>query len=190
MAEIATLARPYAEAAFRLARERRALPAWSEALGRLAQIAVDPQAASLIGNPNIPAVKVESLFRAAAGKEAESASELGNFRGTSRCSWCVTRKHSDSPIGFARTERTRGSLAAMKQGEEGVKEGVVHSAFPLDDAQLASLGQLLETRFGRLQLSVNVDPALIGGVKVVIGDQVLDASVSGKLSAMRVALNS
>ena len=78
----------------------------------------------------------------------------------------------------------------MKQGEEGVKEGVVHSAFPLDDAQLASLGQLLETRFGRLQLSVNVDPALIGGVKVVIGDQVLDASVSGKLSAMRVALNS
>jgi len=179
MAEIATLARPYAEAAFRLARERQALPAWSEALGRLAQIAVDPQAASLIGNPNIPAAKVEDLFRAAAGKDAESSSELGNF----------IRLLADNGR-LACLPEIAGQFAAMKQGEEGVKEGVVHSAFPLDGAQLAGLSQLLEKRFGRLQLSVSVDPALIGGVKVVIGDQVLDASVSGKLSAMRVALNS
>jgi F-type H+-transporting ATPase subunit delta len=179
MAEIATLARPYAEAAFRLARERQALPAWSEALGRLAQIAVDPQAASLIGNPNVPVAKVDELFRAAAGKDAEPTSELGNF----------VRLLTDNGRLTCLPE-IAGQFAAMKQAEEGVKEGVVHSAFPLDEAQLAGLRQLLEQRFGRLQLSVNVDPALIGGVKVVIGDQVLDASVSGKLSAMRAALNS
>ena len=127
----------------------------------------------------MPAAKVEDLFRAAAGKDAEATSVLGNF----------IRLLADNGR-LACLPEIAGQFAAMKQGEEGVKEGVVHSAFPLDDAQLASLSQLLEKRFGRLQLSVSVDPALIGGVKVVIGDQVLDASVSGKLSAMRVALNS
>jgi F-type H+-transporting ATPase subunit delta len=179
MAEIATLARPYAEAAFRLARERQALPAWSEALGRLAQIAVDPQAASLIGNPNVPAAKVDELFRAAAGRDAEPASELGNF----------VRLLIDNGRLTCLPE-IAGQFAAMKQAEEGVKEGIVHSAYPLDDAQLRDLQALLEKRFGRLELSVQVEPTLIGGVKVVVGDQVLDTSVSGKLAAMRAALNS
>jgi F-type H+-transporting ATPase subunit delta len=78
----------------------------------------------------------------------------------------------------------------MKQGEEGVKEGVIYSAFPLDETQLRNLKTLLEGHFGRLQLSVTVEPALIGGVKVVVGDKVIDTSVSGKLAAMRSALNS
>jgi F-type H+-transporting ATPase subunit delta len=175
MAEIATIARPYAEAAFRLARERKALPVWADALGRLAQVAGDGQVGALISNPNVPASQVESLFRAAVGPDAE----LGNFVGL------LTDNRR-----LACLPEIAAQFQTMKQGEEGVKEGVVHSAYPLDDSQLRELKTLLEGRFGRLQLSVQVDPALIGGIKVVVGDQVLDTSVSGKLAAMRAALNS
>ncbi len=175
MAEIATIARPYAEAAFRLARQKQELPAWSTALARLAQVADDPQASSLIGNPNVASKQVEDLFRAVGGNDAE----MGNLI------HLLVENHR-----LACLPEIAAQFQTMKQGEEGVKEGIVHSAFPLDDAQLRDLKSLLEARFGRLQLSVNVDPALIGGVKVVVGDQVLDTSVSGKLAAMRAALNS
>ena len=175
MAELATIARPYAEAAFGLAREQQRLAAWSDALGRLAQVAEDPAAAALIGNPNVAASQVEDLFRAASGADAEMANFIHLLAGNGRLS-CLPAIAEQFEV--------------MKQAEEGVREGTVHSAFPMDAAQLASLRQLLEKRFGALQLSVVVEPELIGGVKVVIGDQVLDTSVSGRLETMRAALNS
>lgn len=178
MAELATIARPYAEAAFRLAREQKALAAWSSALGRMAQVADDPEAAVLIGHPNVAAAQVEGLFRAAAGEAAND--ELGNFirlladNGRLTCLPDIARQFED-----------------MKHGEEGVKDAVIHSAFALDDAQVQNLKTLLEGRFGsRLQLSVVVESELIGGIKAVVGDQVLDTSVRGKLETMRTALNS
>ena len=175
MAEIATIARPYAEASFRLARERQALPAWSDALASLARLASDPQASALIGNPNVAPAQVEDLFRTAGG----SGAEMGSFIHV----LCENGRLSCLP-------EISAQFDAMKRSDEGVKEGVIHSAFALDDAQVQSLKALLETRFGRLQLSVVVNPELIGGIKAVVGDQVLDTSVSVKLEAMRVALNS
>ncbi len=175
MAEIATIARPYAEAAFRLARERRALPAWSEALDRLAQLASNPEAGALIGNPNIAPAQIEGLFRAVGGDDAEVDGFVHLLAENGRLA-CLSE--------------IAAQFQTLKQSEEGVKEGVIHSAFPLDDNQLRDLTSLLESRFGRLQLSVVVEPALIGGVKVVVGDKVLDTSVSGKLATMRMALNS
>ena len=81
-------------------------------------------------------------------------------------------------------------ILLAKSQEEGVQEAVVYSAFPIDDAQVAALLQQLEPRFGtRLTARVEVDPSLIGGVRVTVGDQMLDASVRGKLDAMAVALN-
>jgi F-type H+-transporting ATPase subunit delta len=175
MAEIATIARPYAEAAFRLARERQVLSAWSDALGRMAQIADDPQAGALIGNPNIAPAQVEDLFRTVGGTDVE----IGNL------------VHLLAENGrLASLPEIAIQFETLKRGEEGVKEGIIYSAFPLADAQLRDLKNLLEIRFGRLLLSVTVEPALIGGVKVVVGDQVLDTSVSGKLASMRTALNS
>jgi len=175
MAEIATIARPYAEAAFHLARERQVLSAWSDALGRMAQIADDPQAGALIGNPNIAPAQVEDLFRTVGGTDVE----IGNL------------VHLLAENGrLACLPEIAIQFETLKRGEEGVKEGIIYSAFPLADAQLRDLKNLLEIRFGRLLLSVTVEPALIGGVKVVVGDQVLDTSVSGKLASMRTALNS
>ena len=175
MAEIATIARPYAEAAFRQARERQALASWSEALGRLSQLADNPDAAALIGNPNVAAADVEGLFHSVGGGDAELANLIQLLSTNGRLS-CLPE--------------ISAQFEAMKRADEGVKEGVIYSAFPIDDAQLRELKTVLESRFGRLQLSVSVSPDLIGGIKAVVGDQVLDTSVSGKLAAMRAALNS
>lgn len=175
MAELATIARPYAEAAFRLARERNALPAWSDALARLAQVAGDPAAATLIGNPNVAVADVEAVFRSANSADAELANLIHLLSQNGRLV-CLPE--------------ISAQFDAMKRDDEGVKEGVIYSAFPIDDAQVQNLKSVLEKRFGRLELSVSVSPELIGGIKVVVGDQVLDTSVSGKLAAMRAALNS
>ena len=77
----------------------------------------------------------------------------------------------------------------LKGEDEGVKDALVSSAYPLDDEQLKNLMSQLETHFGsKLQPRVVLDAALIGGVKVAVGDQILDASVRGKLDAMATAL--
>jgi len=175
MAEIATIARPYAEAAFRLAQERQALTTWSEALAGLAQVTGQATAASLIGNPNVAATRVEDLFLAVTGGDGQLANLVRLLSANARLT-CLPE--------------ISAQFDAMKRSAEGVKRGVVYSAFPLDDIQVGNLKALLEGRFGRLELSVEVAPELIGGVKVVVGDQVLDTSVSGKLQAMRAALNS
>jgi F-type H+-transporting ATPase subunit delta len=71
----------------------------------------------------------------------------------------------------------------------GSSDAVVHSAFPIGDAQLADLVLTLEKRFGRkLNATVKVEPELIGGVRVVVGDEVLDTSVKARLEQMKVAL--
>lgn len=176
MAEIATLARPYAEAAFRLGRETGTLAAWSGQLARLA-IAAD-EAAGLIGNPKVTADQLEDIFSAAGGDGYSG--EVANF---------VRLLASNGRLGCL--SEIAVQFEAMKQGVEGVKEAVIHSAFPLGAAQVDDLRALLEKRFqSRLQVTVVDAPELIGGIRAVVGDQVLDTSVRSKLDAMRVALNS
>jgi F-type H+-transporting ATPase subunit delta len=79
---------------------------------------------------------------------------------------------------------------SYKRDEEGTKQAVIFSAFPIDDSQVNALVPQLEAVFKtKLEASVSVDSALIGGIKVIVGDQMLDASVRGKLDAMATALN-
>jgi F-type H+-transporting ATPase subunit delta len=100
---------------------------------------------------------------------------------------------------FLRTVLDNGRLAALPlmaeqfqtlvHARQGVSEAIVYSAFPIDAAQLADIQGSLEKRFGgKLQLSVQVDPTLIGGVRVVVGDEVLDTSVKARLERMKTAL--
>ena len=78
---------------------------------------------------------------------------------------------------------------ALLQARSGVSQAVVYSAFPLDEAQLTDLVPVLEKRFGRkLELRVQEEPDLIGGIRVVVGDEVLDTSVKARLEHMKVAL--
>jgi len=176
MAESVTIARPYAQAVFRLAREGKALTAWSDRLQRLAAIAQDPEMAKVVGNPKFSAGQVAELFVSLTG-------ESGN-------------KELTSFIGILAENERLGVLTQiqeiyeqLKSGDEGVKDAIVTSAYPLDDAQLKNLMSQLESHFGsKLQPRVEVDATLIGGIKVAVGDQVLDASVRGKLDAMATAL--
>ncbi len=178
MAEIVTIARPYAEAVFRLAREQGTLAAWSEKLEKLAGLASSPDVAALIVHPNVAADQLAGLFRAAIGAGADD--ESGNF----------IRMLADNDR-LAALPQVAALYEEMKRGEEGVKEAEIVSAFPLNEEQVATLARQLEGRFqAKLDVTVTVDPSLIGGVKVVVGDKVLDASVRSKLDAMRTALNS
>ncbi len=79
----------------------------------------------------------------------------------------------------------------LKNAQEGAADAVITSAFELSHAQVAELLSTLEKKFGRkLNPTVTVDPSLIGGVRVVVGDEVLDTSVRAKLQQMHVALAS
>ena len=176
MAESVTIARPYADAAFKLAKESGAQGTWSQRLQRLALIAQDGDMAQVMGNPRLSAEQIAELF--------------------------ISLSDDNDPIlaNFVRTLAENRRLALLpeisrlfdlaRSQEEGVQDAVVYSAFPIDDAQVAALMQQLEPRFGtRLTARVEVDASLIGGVRVTVGDQMLDASVRGKLDAMAVALN-
>lgn len=176
MAESVTVARPYAEAVFRTARETGALGVWSERLARLAMVAQDREVALLIGNPRLSAEQVAQLFISLAD---DNDATLSNFIRV----LAENRRLTLLPDISRLFELAKGQ-------EEGVKEAVVHSAFPIDAGQVSALVQQLEAHFGtRLTATVSVDPSLIGGVRVAVGDQVLDASVRGKLDAMATALN-
>lgn len=176
MAENVTLARPYAEAVFALAREAGALDAWSELLGRLATVVADPQVQSCFGNPLLSPQQIASLLLAGTGREASK--EEANF-----VEVLVENERAQVlPEIHALYEQLRGEF-------EGIRDAVVTSAFPIEPAALATLTADLETRFkSKLRVKVEIDPALIGGVRIAIGDEVIDASVRGKLNIMAAAL--
>jgi F-type H+-transporting ATPase subunit delta len=101
---------------------------------------------------------------------------------------------------FLRTVIENGRLSALpeiaaqfrslKNAQSGSSDAVVYSAFPIDGAALADVAKTLESRFGRkLNVKVELEPALIGGIRVVVGDEVLDTSVKARLEQMKVALS-
>lgn len=176
MAESITIARPYAEAVFRLAKESRALTEWSDRLRLLAAVATDAEMAAIVGNPKFSAEEVARLFLAVT--DGAGAGELANF----------IRILADNERLVVLPEIS-AIYEELKSAEEGIKEALIESAYPIDDAQLKKLTSQLETHFAtRLQPRVAVEPSLIGGIKVIVGDQVLDASVRGKLDAMATVL--
>jgi F-type H+-transporting ATPase subunit delta len=175
MAENVTLARPYAEAAFKLAREAKALAPWKDALDRMALAAADADMRALIANPKLSSAQVAQVFLDVAGKLSEQQKNFVQV--------LVANER------LALLPEIHKLFVQLKNEEEGVKDARITSAFALDDAALKKLVAELEPRFNcKLNPSVNVDPELIGGVKIAVGDEVIDASVRGKLAAMATAL--
>ena len=175
MAENVTVARPYAEAAFGLAKAGGALPGWQAALERMASAVADPQMVECIADPRISPVALAELFLGVAG---ELNADQRNF-----ASVLIDNRR----LGVLPEISTL--FAELKNVQEGVRDAVVSSAFPLDDAQLKNLVADLESKFGcKVKATVELAPELIGGVRIALGDQVIDASVRGKLNAMAVSL--
>ncbi len=177
MAEVATIVRPYAEAVFVLADKAGALPAWSKLLATLAEVVTHPDLRACIDNPNLAGEQLYGLFVSLLREELSVDAQ--NF----------IRVLIDNDRLALLPEISR-LFEALKNKREGVVNANITSAFPLDDAQLAGLVVGLERRFKRrVNPHVNVDRELIGGVRIAIGDEVIDGSVRGKLGAMASGLN-
>ena len=176
MAEPSTIARPYAEAAFRLANTQGKLAEWSVALANVAAVAADERVRRAVGDPNLSATKVAGLILSIlAGKLTGDAE---NF---------VRVLAENGRLGVVSEIRTH--FEALKNEREGTLEAEVTTAFEMEPAQVADLVSRLEKRTGRkVRARVSVDRSLIGGVMVVIGDKVIDGSARAQLSALENAL--
>jgi len=176
MAEIVTVARPYAEAAFKTAVERNELGAISEALALVAAIAADPQMRSALGNPKVSAQQKKDLFLAVAG--ARLGEPVQNL-----VSMLVDNHRAQLLPSISE------QFEELKRGRENVLRALITSARPLDEAQKAELVQALERQYGKkVEAELVVDPELLGGARVQVGDQVIHASVRDALAQMAAAL--
>ena len=175
MAENLTVARPYAEAAFQLAKSAGALAAWQSALERMAAAAADTRMLECIADPRVNSATLSELFVGVSGNLSD---EQRNFASVLADNRRLTVLPEISVL-----------FQELKNTQEGTRDAVVSSAFPLNDAQLANLVADLERKLGcKVKATVELAPELIGGVRIALGDQVIDASVRGKLNAMAVSL--
>ncbi len=175
MAELLTIARPYAEAAFKHAREAQSLPSWSQALARLSEVVSSPAARDIIGNPALSTAQVARLMTDVVGS-LDSAQQ--NF----------VRLLADNER-LSVIAEIAAHFEGLRNQHEGVLQAEIVSAFPIDEAQVQSIVSTLASKYGRnIKPTVSVDSSLIGGVAIRIGDEVIDASVRGKLAQMAGAL--
>ena len=176
MAENVTIARPYAEAVFKLAKEQNTLAQWAKMLALLETIVKDPHVAAYVSNPNFSAEQIESLLLGICGKKLDGMGR--NFVQV------LTRNDRLTLL-----PEIRVLFEALKSEQEGVLEVKINSAFPLSKKQESELVRCLKRRYQRKVVTqLSIEPELIGGVIIAVGDHVLDATVRGKLEAMRTAL--
>lgn len=178
MAELVTIARPYAEAVFRLAQDGNAFDAWSRMLATCAAVAQDAQMVALTTNPNVIAADVARVFLGVCDTEL-------NEQGKNFVKMLIENDR------LATLPDIATLYEELKRKHQGEVEAVISSAFLLDDAQRQTLVAGLEKRFARkVKATTEVDASLIGGARIVVGDVVIDGSVAGQLQKMSSALKS
>jgi F-type H+-transporting ATPase subunit delta len=172
MAEAATIARPYAKAAFMSARDTKTLPAWSEALQKSSGLVADSRIADLLTNPKMSVDQVVSMFAGLGGNSIDA--QWQNF-----VRLLTQNKRLDVlPDITAQFEMLR----AQYENELDVQ---VTSAVALSGAQQTKLAAALKTRFKRdVRMTTSIDPALLGGAVIRAGDLVIDGSINGRLQRM------
>ena len=176
MAEPVTIARPYAEAVFKLAREGGTLSAWSDALANIDNVVADMRVQACISDPKVSTQQLEGLVLGVVGDKLSG--DARNF---------VQVLVQNGRLDVMALIRTH--FENLKREHEGVLEAKIISALPVSDDQVQQLVSALETKYQRkVTVQVETDAALIGGVKIVVGDKVIDATVRGKLDAMAAAL--
>jgi F-type H+-transporting ATPase subunit delta len=176
MSELSTLARPYAEAVFRMAKGENDLAGWSSRVATLAAIVSDAQLAALIADPAVSSDRVASLIIEVAG------ADLGE-RGSNFVK--VLAENGRLTV----LPEIAAQFETLKANAEGTLEATITSAQELTQAQIDDLVAGLKTKFNRaVNVQVAVDPELIGGAVIAIGDQVIDGSVKGRLQRMSFAL--
>jgi len=176
MAEISTVARPYAEAMFRSARDKNALGPVADGLALVAAIARDPQMHSVLGNPKVSAQQKKELFAAVGGDRLDTS--VRNLLSL------LIDGHREVLIGSIGEQ-----FEELKHEHERVVRARITSAQPLTDSQRDEIVAALEKRYGKkVEAELAVDAQLLGGARVQVGDQVINASVRDALAQMAAAL--
>ena len=176
MAELITIARPYAQAAFEIAREKSNLAGWSDMLTLLDAVVRDTRVQACVGDPNMGVQDLEGLVLGVIGDKLDGFGR--NF---------VQELIRNGRLAIV--PQIHSLYEALRREHEGILEANVFSALPMSDDQLKELVASLEARHRRkISVRVEIDPQLIGGVRIAIGDKVIDATVRGRLEAMAAAL--
>jgi F-type H+-transporting ATPase subunit delta len=177
MAEAITVARPYAQAAFKYANAQQALKDWSDMLSLLAAVASDADMQQLIDSPHLTEARLADLF-------IEIAADRINSNGAN----------------FIRVLASNGRLKLLpeiaalyeiqRRDAEGRIQAELVTAFPASESQQAGVIASLRKRLGRdVELSCSTDAGLLGGAIIRAGDLVIDGSIRGKLERLGAALN-
>jgi F-type H+-transporting ATPase subunit delta len=176
MVEPTTIARPYAEAVFRLAGDAGRFAEWSSMLAELAAVTQDARIEAVIGDPRVPHGKLAGLILSILSGRLSGEAE--NFVRV------LAENHR-----LAVLPEIRAQYDALRNAREGVLEADIYTAFELAPDQLAELVARLEKKTGRkVKARTHVDRELIGGVKMMIGDKVIDGSARAQLAALEAAL--
>lgn len=176
MAELSTIARPYAVAAYKLGKEQKALAKWSEMLGFATQVASDAKMQAYINDPNVVADDLQAAFLKVCGNKLnENAQNLIK----------VLVEYGRLSILPAINE----AFEALKAQDEGTLQANIIAASKPSDKEVKDLVKRLEAKFSKkIEASVTVDAELIGGFKIIVGDTVIDSSVKGQLQNLAYTL--
>jgi F-type H+-transporting ATPase subunit delta len=172
MAEAATIARPYAKAAFMSARDAKALPDWSRALHLGAALGSDPRIADLLSSPKLSADQIVSMFAGLGGSgiDAHWQNFVRLLSGNKR---------------LAALPQIALQFELLRAQYENEVDVEVTSAVPMDAAQQAKLVASLKSRFKRdVRITTAVDASLLGGAVIRAGDLVIDGSIKGRLQRL------
>ncbi len=176
MAEAITIARPYAVAVFRLAKEKNALAKWSEMLSFAAAVAQDAQMRALIEDPKLASADVERMFLSVCDDRLDET-------GQNLIKLLVEYGR------LALVPEVAEAFEELKALDEGTLDAEITSAVKIGDAEVKALVGQLQIKFGKkVDATVKVDPEIIGGIKIVVGDTVIDASVRGRLQELAYTL--
>ncbi|MEE4185414.1 MAG: F0F1 ATP synthase subunit delta [Gammaproteobacteria bacterium] len=180
MAEVAAIARPYAQAAFELARDAGQLDAWSDALQAAAAVAADAQVMALLSAPGTDPAQLVKLFADVVQQSAPAAphSELHNL---------LRLLEENGRLQALQAIST--AFDALKAETENRVEVTLTAASPVDEAQQSRIIEALKKRFGRdVSLTFELDPSLIGGALLKADDLVIDGTVRAGLSRLATTL--
>ncbi len=176
MAEISTIARPYAVAAFKLGKETKSLAKWSEMLSLASAVASDAQMQAYIADPKVLGSNLQDAFLKVCGKKL-------NEQGQNLIKVLIEYGRMSVLPAIS------SAFEELKAQDEGVLDAQIISAAKISAAETKDLVKRLEAKFGKkVEATVSVDSEIIGGIKIIVGDTVIDASVKGQLQNLAYTL--
>ncbi len=186
MAEHGSVARPYAQAVFEMARDAGQLPAWSEFLNLAGLLVAEPAVNRMLTVPGADLKKLVSAIADLCRENLASAPMLSDgdrSTGANFLKLLVENRRLGALLDIA------AHFEVLRAEAENILEATLTASTPVSEQQQAGIVASLKKRFGRqIRLTVKQDPSLIGGAYLQVGDRVIDGSVRTGLDKLATAL--